>query len=171
MKNTIVEWLSSVTPDVTKESMRNILNPIGNKMASVMLTTAGLAIKAGGSALVKNGTACYGAANGGLFTIAANTDMPALSGTVVNATFNVFVFAQDAAGTRTTTMGTAGATLKAVKLPEFAEKVCLIGMVIINPTGTGNFVGGTTALDDVTVVPTAAYVNFIGASDLNILLG
>ena len=25
--------------------------------------------------------------------------------------------------------------------------------------GTGNFVGGTTALDDATVIPTAVYVN------------
>ena len=28
-----------------------------------------------------------------------------------------------------------------------------IGFVIINPTGSGSFVGGTTALDDATVVP------------------
>lgn len=31
--------------------------------------------------------------------------------------------------------------------------------MIINPTGTGDFVGGTTALDDATVVPNAVYLN------------
>ena len=42
--------------------------------------------------------------------------------------------------------------------------------MIINPTGTGNFVGNTTALDDVTVVPNAVYVNTIGAFDPTVLI-
>ena len=40
----------------------------------------------------------------------------------------------------------------------------VIGYVIINPTGTGNFVGGTTELDDSTVVPNAVFVNTQGAA-------
>jgi hypothetical protein len=35
----------------------------------------------------------------------------------------------------------------------------MIGFVIVNPTGTGDFVGGTTDLDDATVAPNAVYVN------------
>jgi len=35
----------------------------------------------------------------------------------------------------------------------------MIGFAIINPTGTGNFVGGTTPLDDATVVPNAVYID------------
>jgi hypothetical protein len=85
--------------------------------------------------------------------------MAALSGTVANAKFNVYVFFIDSAGTLTSRMGTAGATLATVKWPEFPENKACIGFVIINPTGTGDFVGGTTALDDATVVPGATYVN------------
>jgi hypothetical protein len=44
----------------------------------------------------------------------------------------------------------------------------MIGFVIINPTGTGPFVGGTTALDDATVVPNAVFVNVTGAFDPSI---
>lgn len=165
-------------------------------------------------------------------------DMAALSGTVANGAFNVFVFGINSAGTLTTTMGTAGATLGAVVFPSFTPTAqigissvltasaatsttltdstqawttnqyagyeviiiagtgsgqrrivtsntataltvpawtttpdttstyaiyspltAVFGYVIINPTGTGNFVGGTTALDDGTVVPNAVYVN------------
>ena len=46
----------------------------------------------------------------------------------------------------------------------------LIGYAIINPTGTGNFVGGTTPIDDATVVPGVLYINAIGASDATFLL-
>jgi hypothetical protein len=34
----------------------------------------------------------------------------------------------------------------------------------VHPTGTGNFVGGTTALDDGTVVPNAEYYDFVGSA-------
>ena len=47
----------------------------------------------------------------------------------------------------------------------------LIGFVVINPTGTGNFVGGTTPLDDATVVPNAAYVNTTEGFDPTVILG
>ena len=44
--------------------------------------------------------------------------------------------------------------------------------MVISPTGTGNFVGGTTPLDDATVVPNAAYVNLVAASfDPTVILG
>ena len=56
-------------------------------------------------------------------------------------------------------MGTAGATLGAAVFPTIAEGQVCIGFVIVNPTGTGDFTGGTTPLDDGTVVPNAAYVN------------
>lgn len=124
-----------------------------------LLSTAGLAIKAGGSAIVKAGTLCKAYAGETLVSIAANTDMAALSGTVTNAKFNVFMFYVDAAGTLTSAMGTEGATLAAVVVPDAPANKATIGFIIVNPTGTGNFVGGTTALDDATVVPNVVYVN------------
>jgi len=140
------------------------------RMSSMLLSTGGLAIKAGGGVLVKAGTLCKAVVNGVLVSIAANTDSAALVGTVVNATFNIFVIFVDQAGTLTTTMGQAGATLGAVRFPPIPEKKAMVGFVIINPTGTGDFVGGTIALDDATVVPNAVYVNTVGSFDPTALI-
>jgi len=119
-----------------------------------------LAIKTGGSALAKTAAAVYYFIGGKLYTKAAG-DMAALDGTVTNAKFNVFVFTVNAAGTVATAMGTEGDTLADVVFPATPAASAVIGFVIINPTGTGNFVGGTTALDDGTVTPNAVYINAI----------
>jgi hypothetical protein len=122
-----------------------------------------LAIKAGASAVVKTGAIAYYTINGKSYSKAAG-DMAALVGTVTNAKFNVYTFYVDSAGTVTTAMGTEGATLAAVVFPATPANKVMLGYVVINPTGTGNFVGGTTALDDATVVPNAVYVNTVGTS-------
>lgn len=127
-------------------------------LTNKVLNTGGLAIKTGGSALAKTASTIYYLIDGVLCTKAA-ADMAALSGTVTNAKFNVFVFSVNAAGTLATQMGTEASTLGGVVFPAVADGYAPIGFVIINPTGTGNFVGGTTALDDGTVVPNAVYVN------------
>ena len=133
---------------------------------SQSLTSAGLAIKAGASAIVKTGVSTWvGIAEGVLVSKAAATDMAALSGTVTNAKFNVFAFFVNSAGTVRSAMGTEGATLATVVFPTRAEGEALIGFIVVNPTGTGNFVGGTTALDDATVVPNVVYCNPVGAFD------
>jgi hypothetical protein len=125
-----------------------------------LLNTGGLAIKTGGSALAKTVNTSYFMVDGQLYSKAA-ADMAALSGTVTNAKFNVFVFTVTAAGTLATRMGTEAATLGGVAFPTIPDGEVPIGFVIINPTGTGNFVGGTTPLDDATVAPGAVYVNTV----------
>src|SRR5258706_10358188 len=116
-----------------------------------LLVSGALAIKAGASALAKTVATVYFMIDGFVFSKAA-ADMAALAGTVTNAKFNAFVFTVNSAGTLKTTMGTEAATLGAVAFPAITDGEVAIGFVIINPTGTGNFVGGTTALDDGTVV-------------------
>lgn len=133
-----------------------------------LLNSGALVIKAGASALVKAGalfyaTALTAAGAVALVTKAANTDMAGLVGTVTAAKFNVYCFFIDSAGTLTALMGTEAATLAGITFPIFPDNKACIGFVIINPTGVGNFVGGTTALDDGTVIPNAVYVNTIGA--------
>ena len=164
--DTMTRWLGNAR-DITLQGILNSLfSPLFDRQSSLAVVTAGLVIKAGSSALAKTGAAAsYYLANGILQTIASATDMPALSGTVTNAKFNVFCFFIDSAGTKTSIMGTEGATLAALKFPQFPRQKALIGFIIINPTGTGNFVGGTTALDDATVVPNAVYVSPIGGFD------
>lgn len=139
--------------------VRNALTKLQSASVDFLLSTGGLAIKAGGGVLVKAATLCKAFINGVLLSIAANTDMAALAGTVTNAKFNVFVFSTKSDGTLSTQMGTEAATLGAIVFPTIPADSAVIGFIIVNPTGTGNFVGGTTALDDATVVPNAVYVN------------
>jgi len=171
MIDTIARWLSGVQSERNRAYLGSILNPIGDRLSTQSLSSAGLVIKTGGSAIVKTGSADYYASvNGKLVKKAAATDMAALSGTVTNAKFNVFAFFVDGSGTLTTAMGTEGSTLATLVFPPIPEQKAMVGFVIINPTGTGNFVGGTTPLDDATVVPNAAYVNTIGAFDPSVIL-
>lgn len=92
----------------------------------------------------------------------SKTDCAALSGTVTNAKFNVFVFTVTAGGTLATRMGTEASTFNGITLPTIPDGEIVYGMVVINPTGTGNFVGGTTNLDDGTVVPNAVFIDIAG---------
>lgn len=173
MFNYIMKQLAEGIRDQTSQRLlRELFAPLYDRQTANMISTAGLAIKSGGSAIVKSGAAAaYGIANGILQKITAATDMPALVGTVTNATFNVFCFFIDSAGTVTAAMGTGGTTLALVKFPQFPNAKALIGFIIVNPTGTGDFVGGTTALDDGTVVPNVVYQNSVAGFDPACLVG
>lgn len=171
MIDTVQRFLGQWVQFPALQALTAPLKAIADRLSCQCLTNAGLAIHGAASALVKAGSVVYAVAQGVLVTKAANTDMPALSGTVVNATFNVFAFFIDRGGNLTTAMGSAGSTLAGVTFPTPPVGQAMIGFVIINPTGTGNFVGGTTALDDATVVPNAVYVNTLGAFDPTVLAG
>jgi hypothetical protein len=164
--DTLVRNVNNV-PDVqTRRAVQAMMQGIYDRYSSQALQSAGLVIKAGGSALAKTGgSATKLLADGKLVNIAAATDMAALAGTVTNAKFNVYCFFVDSAGTLTSAMGTEGASLAAVVFPTFPAKKALVGFIIINPTGTGPFVGGTTALDDATVVPNAVFISPQGPFD------
>jgi len=171
MQETITQSVAGMAGEMNRKAVRVPLKAIGDRLSSQTLTSAGLRIKGGSaSAIVQAHTVIYATAKGVLVTKAADTDMAALSGTVTNAKFNVFCHFIDSAGNLTTAMGIEGATLGAVQFPPIPEQKAMIGFVIINPTGTGNFVGGTTALDDATVVPNAVFVNVQGAFDPSIQL-
>ena len=142
-------------------SLREVILILQSALTHTLLTTGGLAIKAGGSAIVKTvNTISYQIA--GIFYTKAAADMAALVGTVTNAYFNVYCFYVDASGTLTTSMGTQATTKAGVVFPAHVDGKVMIGHLLVNPTGTGNFVGGTTVLDDATVVPNAVYTNTLG---------
>jgi hypothetical protein len=145
----------------TEGELSTLFDKLQRATIQSLLVSGALAIKAGASALAKTAATAYFMVDGLVFSKAAS-DMAALAGTVTNAKFNVFVFGVTSAGTLSTTMGTEAATLGGVVFPALPDGVVALGFVIINPTGTGNFVGGTTALDDATVVPNAVYVNTVG---------
>lgn len=171
MNATLSQIASKLEPLSLRRFLVPFLSALARSQSSRMLNTAGLVIKAGASALVKTGAAaCHAAVKGTLVSIAAATDMAALSGTVTNAKFNVYAYFVTNAGVLSTVMGKEGATLAAVVFPAIPIDKTLIGFTIINPTGTGNFVGGTTAIDDATVVPNAVHVSVIGAFDPTVLV-
>ena len=170
MQSTLAQLLTHIEDGISRDVLRQMLRANAGPLSSTVIDNPGLAIKSASSAVVKAANATYAIVDGALVSKSANTDMAALDGTVLNATFNVFVFYVDKAGTLASKMGTAGTTLGLVKFPTLPEKVARYGFVLINPTGTGNFVGGTTALDDATVVPNAVYKNTPFPCDPSLLL-
>ncbi len=170
MQDTVTRLLNGV-PDVTmRRNLQLILNAIADRYSSQCLSSSGLAISGTNTKVKTGGSDTYALANGTLVKVASATDMAVLSGSVTNAKFNVFAFYVDAAGTLTSQMGTEASTLAGVVIPTVPVGKAQLGFVIINPTGTGPFVGGTTPLGDATVVPNAAYVNTTGPFDQTVIL-
>jgi hypothetical protein len=126
-------------------------------LSSIVLNSAGLVIGSSSKPKIKIANTTYAYVEGVLAK--KTTAEIVISGTVTNAKFNVFVLCVDAAGAVTALTGTQAATLAGVVFPTVLAGTAVIGFVIVNPTGTGDFVGGTTDLDDGTVVPNAVYVN------------
>jgi len=171
MDNSISQYINQLASEMDRTALRPILVAITHCLSTQTLSSAGLAIKTAGSTLVKTGAAAYyGVAKGILVTVAASTDMPALVGTVATTAYNVFVFYINSDGTVTGQMGTAGTTLARVRFPTTPAANAMLCFVIIHPTGTGSFVGGTTALDDATVAPNAVYISILGQFDPTILV-
>lgn len=171
MRNTITQHLTPVNDQIARRTLQTPLAAIGDRLSSKSLNSAGLVIKAAASPVVKTGaTPYYAVCKGRIVLKAASTDMAALVGTVPNGQFNVFAFFVDGAGVLTATAGQAATTLAGVIQPEPQPGTAQLGFIIVNPTGTGAFVGGTTALDDATVVPNVVYINTIGAYDPTVLV-
>lgn len=170
MQASIQQFLQGIPDPLTENALSPVLKAIGDRISSQTINSAALRIKGGSaSPIVQTNAASVYLANGKLVSKATAQDLPALVGTVTNATFNVFAFFIDQAGTFTTVMGIAGSTLARVVFPSIPENKAVVGFVIINPTGTGNFVGGTTNLDDATVVPNAVFCNALGPFDPSVV--
>lgn len=142
---------------LSNANMYSAIQKIQRTICDVALTTGGLVIGSSAAAKVKIATTVYGWVNGIL--VKKTTAEIAISGTITADKFNVYVLTLKSDGTVTVAMGTEGATIGAVVMPTIPDDEAVIGFVIINPTGTGNFVGGTTELGDTGVVPNAVYVD------------
>src|SRR4051794_9017414 len=118
----------------TESELSNLFDKLQRAITNVLLKSGGLAIKTGGSALVKTANTIHALVDGAQITKAA-ADCAALVGTVTNAKFNVFVFTVNAAGTFKTYMGTEAATYAGVVFPTILDGEVVVGYVSINPTG------------------------------------
>jgi len=165
MLDTVRRWLQQIGSGLDREALRQIFDPIADRMSSQPTSSAGLLIKAGGGVLAKIGVTAYqGVAQGKSVTIAASTDMPALTGTITANSFNVYCFFIDNASTVTLAVGTEGATLKDVKFPIFPVGKALVGYLIITHSST--FTGNTTPLD----TATTNFVSPTGPFDPSVIL-
>ena len=168
MTESVAARTAALSAGTDRRELRKVLGALQADVAASsnqVLASAGLVITATtGLKVPKTGASdFYAQVGGALVKIAAGTDMPALSGSVAHGAFNVFAFTVDNTGTVTSAMGTPGAALGAVAFPAVPANAAVVGYVVINPTGTGSFVGGTTALNDATVVPNAVYLSPMGS--------
>lgn len=158
--DTITRYLANVADAKDRLALMTLFKALGDRYSSVATSTAGLVIKAGGGVLTKIGAVAYqGVANGIPVTIAAATDMPALTGTITANSFNVYCFFIDSASAVTVAQGTEGTTLAKVVFPQFPVGKALVGYLIITHSAT--FTGNTTALD----TATTNFVSPVGAFD------
>jgi hypothetical protein len=141
----------------TRDELEDLFDKLQRVLSGILLNTAALAIGTAANHKVKVVNTIYAYIEGVL--VKKTSAEVTLSGTVTNAKFNVFVITLNAAGTLAASMGTEASTIGGVVFPTITDGAVVVGFVIVNPTGTGNFVGGTTALDDGTVAPNAVYIN------------
>lgn len=143
----------STGPSTSDQGFRNETAGLRNYVAN----SAGLAIKAGSSALAKSVNTILCWLNGVLISKAA-ADMAALNGAnVVTTNKNIYVFCINAAGTLTTLAGTAAATVAAIVPPAIPNNVAVVGWILVDNATGSDFVPGTTALDVGSL--TVTYVN------------
>ena len=165
MQDTLTRYVEGIVDGASRQSIRTLVTPIGDRLSTQALATAGLVINGAGNATAKIGAADYYASvTGVLVKVAAGTAMPTLVGTITATKFNVFCFYVDSAGTTSVAMGTEGAALANVVFPSFPQGKALIGFIIVTYAST--FTGGTTALDTATTV----YVSPLGGFDPTYLI-
>jgi hypothetical protein len=167
MTATLQQWLEGVAVGRTRFALLEAIGPIADRFSSCATSSAGLAIKTGGSTLAKTGSAVTNlVANGIPVAIAASTDMPALTGIdITEMYYRIVCFFCDSAGTVTVAAGGEGATLAACTWPPFPAGNALVGFLTI--TYGSAFTGGTTPLD----TATTTYNSPTGAWDPSVLVG
>lgn len=126
------------------EELDNQLNAL---MANVILSTGLLAIGTVSAAKVKVTNSITALINGKVVSIAAAE--VALAGTITDGNINVFAIVANAAGTLSAKMGTEGATIAAVILPDILGTEVVLGFITV-ATAAADFVGGTTELSAAT---------------------
>ena len=164
---TLQQWLESIPGRKMQFNLLNVLGPVFDRFSSCANNSAGLVIKTGGSTLAMTGsTVTTFVANGIPVALAANTDMPALTG--INNTagyYRIVCFFIDSAAAVTVAAGGEAATRAAATFPPFPAGKALIGYLTIFYASA--FTGGTTPLDTATI----DYASPTGAWDPSVLVG
>jgi|GEM_PF-3148108 len=164
-----VNRVNEISPATWSIQLGFLLNTIMTAL-NAMNFSVGLVAQAGTNTKVKTTNTVQYTIGGFAYTKAATDNFWVLDTTcnVTNAYWNGIWLGINAAGTAVFQAGTQATTQAGIVMPMPAATTCVLGYLTINPTGTGNFVGGTTPLNDGTVVPNAAYydITFPGAFTL-----
>jgi len=166
MYSTVTQFLSGVAAERDRNAVFQVASPLADRYNSVATSTAGLVVTGtSGTKVPKIGAVAFqGIAAGVPVAIAAATDMPALSGSITAAYYNIFCFFIESASVVTSAMGTEAATLAGVKFPQFPTGKALVGYITV--TYASAFVGNTTSLNTATTV----YISPTGAFDPNVVI-
>lgn len=162
--------LNRQSPSSKKAKLGDILadlvasqNAMAGRLGTRCLASAGLAIKAGSSAVVKY-TIPILAMVAGLGVRKAIGDMPALAGTLATAKSAAWAFYIDGSATLTTSAKTADVNTHDLALAAALAAVnpakALVGILVLDNATGAPFVGATTALDVGSL--TATYYNITG---------
>lgn len=143
----------------TLTELSPLLDKFQRAFTQFVMNSGGLAIGSGSKAKILIANTVYAYFEGALTKKTTAEITLTTAHNVANAKFNVIVLTMTSGGTVTARIGTEASTLAGVVFPTVPDDSVTLGYVIINPTGTGGFVGGTTELDDATVAPNAAYIN------------
>ena len=159
----LTQRINQIGDLMLRRNLQLVLEGVYKRMGNFAIQGAGLTIGTTKPKLT-SGTAWYGTVGGILVKKAATTDLITLTtaSNCTNAKFNVTVFTINSSGTITNRAGIEGASLATISWPTLPSTEAVFGILIVNPTG-GNFVGGTTDLNDATVQPNAVYLNPVGA--------
>lgn len=156
--------IASLTNMTSHDSDRTLLGKIQRQLVDMSLTTGGVTIGSSSKKAVKIATTIYALIDGVLSAkTTAEVAFTATTHDVAAGKFAVFVLSLSTGGTVTITKSADAASLATVVIPATPAGNVVIGLVIVNPTGTGIFDATTTDLDDATVVPNAVYINVVGA--------
>ena len=146
-------------PDaLSQQDVRDVLSAIQAQLVDVCLTDPGLAIGTSNATDIKLANSTHILQDGELKELGVQE--VAISGDdVTNGNYDVFVVYVDSTGSLATAQGTQASSLAGVEFPSIPEDAVVVGFIIVNPTGTGDFDPGTTDLDDATVTPNTVYVD------------
>lgn len=164
----LTQRINQIGDLMVRRNLQLVLEKIYKRLGNVTLTTPNLTT-ATTNTKIKSQADYYGFVGGILVKKAATDNLITLttSANTTNAYFNVVVFTINSSGTITNRYGTQGSTLAAMTWPSLPSEEAVFGILLLNPTGTGDFVGGTTAMADATVVPNAVYISPTGANSFS----
>ena len=141
------------------ETFKSAMDSMKNALKNMCLSDVGTSIGTLKTNARSTSTATY--LVDGEFKSKVSTDnLWALTGfNCTNGKYNKCFLCLDSTTSSQITSGTEADAPEDVALPSIPGDWGVVAMIQVHPTGTGDFTGGTTDLDDATVVPNATFTD------------